>query len=227
MGLTTPSRTNSLVGYTQIARSILIPTMAERTDTPDPSGFDIELLLKQARTYLAFGEQLQPFSERFHETLDREGGDWGEALRQHFDQFKTVLAEAADDPDGHPELARLWTVTLETWQQTAASLGIPAALASLTGHDAEAWQTYQRILGQYFELLRQAARDALDLMEQRLGERAAAGAAVKSLRELYNLWVECNEETYGRMLRGSEYGELNGRLLNALLACYRRGEVPA
>jgi hypothetical protein len=200
--------------------------MAERTEPSDPSGFDIALLLKQARTYLAFGEQLQPLSERFHETLGREG-DWGEALRQHFAQLKMALAEAADDPGGHPDLARLWTVTLDTWQQTAASLGVPATLAPLAGANTEAWQAYQRIQGQYLDLLRQAARDALDLMEQRLGERAAAGTKVESLRELYNLWVECNEDSYGRMLRSPEYGELNGRLLNALLGCYARGDAPA
>lgn len=200
--------------------------MAERTEPSDPSGFDIELLLKQARTYLAFGEQLQPLSERFHETLGKEG-DWGEALRQHFDQLKAALAEAADDPGGHPDLARLWTVTLDAWQQTAASLGIPATLTALAGANTEAWQTYQRIQGQYLDLLRQTARDALDLMEQRLGARAAAGASVESLRELYNLWVECNEDTYGRMLRSPAYGELNGRLLNALLGCHTHGDAPA
>ncbi len=200
--------------------------MAERTEPSDPSGFDIDLLLKQARTYLAFGEQLQPLSERFHETLGREG-DWGEALRQHFAQLKMALAEAADDPGGHPDLARLWTVTLDTWQQAAASLGVPATLSPLAGANTVAWQAYQRIQGQYLDLLRQAARDALDLMEQRLGERAAAGTKVESLRELYNLWVECNEDSYGRMLRSPEYGELNGRLLNALLGCYARGDAPA
>ena len=200
--------------------------MAEQTAPPDSSGFDIELLLKQARTYLAFGEQLQPLSDRLHETLGQDG-DWGEALRQHFDQLKAALTEVADDPGGHPDLARLWTVTLDTWQQAAASLGVPATLAPLAGAKTEAWQTYQKVQGQYLDLLRQAAKDALDLMEQRLGERAVAGATVESLRGLYNLWVECNEETYGRMLRSLDYGALNGRLLNALMGCYARGDAPA
>ncbi|MBS1225436.1 MAG: class poly(R)-hydroxyalkanoic acid synthase subunit PhaE [Proteobacteria bacterium] len=199
--------------------------MAEQTAPPDSSGFDIELLLKQARTYLAFGEQLQPLSDRLHETLGQDG-DWGEALRQHFDQLKAALAQAADDPGSHADLARLWTVSLDTWQQTAASLGVPATLAPLAGANPAAWQAYQKVQGQYLDLLRQAARDALDLMEQRLGERATAGATVESLRELYNLWVECNEETYGRMLRSPEYGALNGCLLNALLGCYTRGDAP-
>lgn len=199
--------------------------MAERPNPSDPSGFSIELLLNQARTYLAFGEQLQPFSERFHETLNPEG-DWGETVRLHFDQLKTALTQAADDPGGHPELARLWNVTLDTWQQVAATL-VPATLAPPADPQSIAWQTYQQIQGQYLNLLRQAAKDALDLLEQRLGERATTGTTVESLRELYNLWVECNEDTYGRMLRSPAYGELNGRLLNALLSCYSRGDAPA
>ena len=62
-------------------------------------------------------------------------------------------------------------------------------------------------------------------MEQRLQGRAAAGQTISSLRELYNLWVECNEETYGHMLHSAEYSELSGRLLNALLVCYPRSEA--
>ncbi|HRF45757.1 MAG TPA: poly(R)-hydroxyalkanoic acid synthase subunit PhaE [Candidatus Competibacteraceae bacterium] len=197
--------------------------MAERTDPPDPSGFNVELLLKQARTYLAFGEQLQPLSVRFHETLEQEG-DWNTALRQYFDAIKIALAQATDDPGSHPELAQLWTVTLDTWQQAIASLGFPASIASLAGSNAEAWQAYQRAQTQYLGLLRQAAKDALDLMEQRLTAQAT-GATVASLRALYNLWVECNEETYGRMLRSAEYGEFSGRLLNTLLRCHPAGET--
>lgn len=200
--------------------------MAEQTDTSGPNGFDIELLLKQARTYLAFGEQFQPFNERFHATLSQEG-DWGEALRRHFDELKNTLAEAANDPGGHPDLARLWTLTLESWQQVAAALGVSSTLGPPVGSDPEMWRVYQQTQAQHLNLLRQAARDALDLMEQRLGERTAGGGKVENLRELYNLWVECNEETHGRLLRRDEYGEVNGRLLNALLGCYRRGGAAA
>ena len=198
--------------------------MAERTDPSDPSGFNVELLLKQARAYLAFGEQLQPLSARFHETLAQEG-DWNTALRQYFDAIKTALGQAADDPGSHPELARLWTATLDIWQQAIASLGFPASMALRTDSNADAWQAHQRAQTQYLGLLRQAAKDALDLMEQRLTTQAAAGLTVDSLRDLYNLWVECNEETYGQMLRSAEYGEFSGRLLNTLLHCYPAGET--
>ena len=195
--------------------------MAERTDPPDPSGFNVELLLKQARTYLAFGEQLQPLSVRFHEMLEQEG-DWNAALHQYFDEIKTALTQAADDPGGHPELAGVWTVTLDTWQQTLAALDFPTSIAPLSDTNPDAWQAYQRTQTQYLGLLRQAAKEALDLMEQRLITQAAAGPTVDSLRVLYNLWVECNEETYGRMLRSAEYSEFSGRMLNSLLGIAKK-----
>jgi len=198
--------------------------MAEPTDTSNHSGFTVEMLLNHARSYVAFGEQLQPLSARFQETLAHEG-DWNTALGQYFDQIKVALTQGTDDPGSHPELAQLWTATLDTWQKAIASLDFSASIAPLADLNSEAWQAYQRIQGEYLGLLRQSAKESLDLMEQRLTQQAAAGTTVESLRDLYNLWVECNEETYGRMLRSAEYGERSGRMLNSLLRCYPAGEA--
>lgn len=195
--------------------------MLDQSEKSDSGMFDIELLLKQARTYLAFGEQIHRFADRCQDTL-REEADWGSALRRHFDEFRDVIAQSATDPGVNPELARLWTLSLDTWRQATAALGIP--LAAPDNLNAAAWGEYQRAQNDYLELLRRAALAALDLMEQRLGERAATGHPPGSLRELYNLWVDCNEETYGRMLRGDEYSEVSGRLFNALFACYQKDE---
>ena len=46
--------------------------MADQTIKSDAGMFDVELLLKQARTYLAFGEQTRQFAERFQESLRNE-----------------------------------------------------------------------------------------------------------------------------------------------------------
>jgi hypothetical protein len=194
--------------------------MADQTNPSPPDALDTELLFKQARSYLAFGEQMCQFAERFHDNV-QNGADWGSVLRQHFDQFKTAIAQSAEDPRVNPDLAQLWTLTLEIWQQTAASLGV----ATPDGRDADAWRAYRQVQSQYLGMLQQTAREALNLMEQQLSERATAGKTVDSLRELYNLWVDCNERTYGRLLRSDQYSELSGRLFNTLLRCYPRGEA--
>ena len=197
--------------------------MAESSDTSKPNTFDVELLLKQARTFLAFGEEIRQCSERLQET-SRESADWGSALRQHFERFRAAITTAAGDPNVNPELARLWNLILDTWQQTAESMG-NSLIAPPAQWSSAAWQAYQRTHNQYLNLLQRTASEALDLMEQRLSENAASGKSIDSLRELYNLWVDCNEESYGRMLRSVEYSELSGRLLNALLRCQAPGEA--
>jgi ABC-type transporter Mla subunit MlaD len=194
--------------------------------TSDPGVLNVELVLKQARAYLAFGDQVRTFTDRLSETAEAET-DWGEALRQHFAELKTAIAQSAENPNVNPELARLWLLIAEAWSETAATLGMATKAIPETLRQTEVWRTYQRTQSDYFNQLRNSAVEALDLMEQRLNERAAAGKTVSNLRELYNLWVDCNEETYGRMLRGAAYGELNGRLFNALLRCYARQETPS
>ena len=196
--------------------------MTDQNSTAEPGLFDVELLLKQARAYLAFGEQIRQFAEQSSDA-GAQPPDWDTTLRQHFDRFKAAVAQSTEDSNADPDLARLWTLTLESWQQAASSLGV-SAIAPRADQSADGWRAYQQVQGEYLELLRQSAVAALDLMEQRLRERAAAGMVADSLRELFNLWVDCNEETYGRMLRGAEYSELSGRLLNALLGCCARGE---
>jgi hypothetical protein len=193
--------------------------MADQTDTAaSKNPFDAEFLFEQARSYLAFGEQMSKFSEQLHDDV-RNGVDWGTVLRQNFDRFKTAITESADGPGANPDLARLWTETLDLWQRTAASLGVVAP----KGGDTDAWLAYRQVQSQYLDLLRRAAAAALDLMEQQLGDRATAGKTIDSLRGLYDLWVDCNEKTYGQMLRGTEYSELSGRLFNTLLRCYSQG----
>lgn len=194
--------------------------MADKTDTATPNPISAEFLLEQMRGYVAFGEQMSKLSEQIHDTAQNET-DWGTVLRQNFDRFKAAIVESADDPNVNPELAQLWTQTLDIWQQTVTSLkGVGPR-----GEETDAWLAHREVQAQYLGLLRQSAGAALDLMEQRLSERATTGKVIDSLRELYNLWVDCNERTYGRMLRSIEYSEFSGRLFNSLLRCYPKGAI--
>ena len=196
--------------------------MTDPTDTPSapPNPFDTEFLIKQARSYLAFGEQMSAFSSQLHGDL-QDGEDWGAVLRRNFDQFKAATMGSAGDASAAPEQGQLWTQMLDLWRQSTATLG-PEAPA---GGETDAWRAYRQVQNQYLDLLRRSASAALDLLEQQLHDRANAGKSIDSLRALYNLWVDCNEKTYGQMLRGADYSELNGRLFNSLLQCYPKGET--
>jgi class III poly(R)-hydroxyalkanoic acid synthase PhaE subunit len=61
--------------------------------------------------------------------------------------------------------------------------------------------------------------DALDLLERQIRERA--GAPLNSFRELYELWVECGEQIYGKVARSEAYSKLQAELGNATMRLKR------
>lgn len=191
--------------------------------TPDLGIFDVELALRQARTYLAFADQVRTVTDHLGQAA-ADHDDWGTALQQHFAQLKIALAQSAENPQLNPELAKMWMLTADTWQSAATALGVAVDQTPGSFPQTAAWSAYQQTQSAYFAQLRGAALRALDLMEQRLAQTEAI--TINSLRDLYDLWVECNEETYGEMLRSTEYAQLNGALFNALLRCCVPTEQP-
>ena len=85
--------------------------MADPSET-SPAGFDAELLLKQARAYLAFGEQIRQVTDRFQDSLDQET-DWRTAARRQFEQFKEAIAQSSRAPGVNSDLARLSAMTVD------------------------------------------------------------------------------------------------------------------
>ena len=53
---------------------------------------------------------------------------------------------------------------------------------------------------------------AMDLLKDRILKLGKDGSKLKSLKEVYNLWVDCNEDAYAEYVFSKDYSELNGRL---------------
>ena len=85
------------------------------------------------------------------------------------------------------------------------------------------WNEYQRICQEYNQAMYKVSIDAIDAMRQRILNMTKEGKELKSLREIYDLWIDCNEESYASYVYTPEFSELYGRLANALLAVKQHG----
>jgi hypothetical protein len=121
---------------------------------------------------------MSKFSEQLHPTTSEGGVDWGTVLRQNFDRFKTAIAESpmvlAPIPTWPGSGPRRWTCG-----NNRRFLG---------SRRSEGWghRRLARLSAGPKPIPRPAAAAAaaaLDLMEQQLGDRAAAGKTIDSLRE--------------------------------------------
>jgi poly[(R)-3-hydroxyalkanoate] polymerase subunit PhaE len=73
-------------------------------------------------------------------------------------------------------------------------------------------------LQEYAHLHGRLGIDTLDRLSKKIIARAEKGEEIKSLREIYDLWIDCCEEAYNEFAFTEEYAEAYGRLINALMA---------
>lgn len=77
---------------------------------------------------------------------------------------------------------------------------------------------YERALQEYYSAHGRLGVDSLERLLKKIMERMETGEDIKTLREVYDLWVDCGEEAYNSFVFTQEYAEIYGRLVNALMA---------
>lgn len=83
---------------------------------------------------------------------------------------------------------------------------------------------YERALQEYTQLHSKTGIDTLERMSKKVIERAEKGQEIKSLREIYDLWVDCCEEAYNDIVFTEQYQDAYGHLINALMALKHHGQ---
>ena len=126
--------------------------------------------------------------------------------------------------------ANPWAQLLETlWSQfdvtrsaagalSGASLGPPLGL--MREHE-QAWRDlaaahadYKRIETELLAVIHRVQLDALALLEQRIRDRGAS-EPLKSVRELYDLWIEAGEQVFAECAHSSTYCRTQAAFANA------------
>jgi class III poly(R)-hydroxyalkanoic acid synthase PhaE subunit len=113
------------------------------------------------------------------------------------------------------------SVGREAGQRFLEALGKLPALGIAREH-AEAWRELAAAQRECQELeqalrleLTRLQNDVLTRLEQRIRERAETGKPLVQWRELYDLWIECGEQTYAQLAHSEAYSKLQGELGNA------------
>jgi len=83
---------------------------------------------------------------------------------------------------------------------------------------------YQRVSQEYNQAHAKVGVDTLDCMLHKIIEMSDKGEEITSLRQVYDLWVDCGEATYAKYVSSDEYSELYGRMVNALMALKKQGQ---
>lgn len=83
---------------------------------------------------------------------------------------------------------------------------------------AQLGANYQEAMDDYLKAFAKQGLESVEALRARVKVMSEEGKSISTLRELYDLWVEVNEEIYGKFAMTDEYQVVYGDMVNALMA---------
>lgn len=84
---------------------------------------------------------------------------------------------------------------------------------------------YQRALQEYVHAHGRLGADAVGRFVKKVLEQAEQGKEITTLREVYDLWVDCGEEAYNAFVLTDEYAQIYSDLVNSMLALKHQSQA--
>ncbi len=215
-----------------------------KTDMPYESSNIFEKVLDQCRNYYFMSEQfsslldgmngLENDKDRMTEFINKSFKEIESAFsrgkntfnlngfldnfEQPIDLMKSAFSNSTFDPgkilDGvNPDLGKLRDQML-----SIPGLGYSRESQDKSNRAIKLWANYQENYQEYQSVMLRLNQEALDLMRDRIISTSKDGESIDSMRQIYDLWIESNEKVYGDYVYTKEYAELNGRLVNSMMA---------
>ena len=103
------------------------------------------------------------------------------------------------------------------------------------GYSREQQDKYQKLIRLWAEFLDnyqayQSVMDqlnskSLERMRKKIVKMSKDGEYITSMRQVYDLWIDCSETVYGDYVCTDEYAELNANLVNSLMAFKQKSQA--
>ncbi|MCB1622546.1 MAG: hypothetical protein KDI44_17620 [Thiothrix sp.] len=174
--------------------------------TPSPLQPVTRQVMEAGRAYLSLAAQAQ--------SAGQEGGSpvdgWVAAMEKHFGDWRSQLEQGAGKLGLDPSV--LAGNPFVFWQQLLDGKGVeqlPAPLSTLV-------QNYQQQAREFFKAFSTQGQEAVETLRKNLNQMAEQGKGVKSINELYKLWVGTSEQVFGRFAQTDQYQSLYGNMVNAM-----------
>ena len=201
-------------------------------------------LLQHSNSWQSLSEQFNDLLNAVS-AGNENNADWQAALNEQIQLMKNRMLNGYTNTGGNIWQAGMQT-PMDSWQKLSSSLfsatdattaKFPFAnmeggfekLFSFPGlqtnrvvqeqmqEGVKLWQTYQSNYQTYCEALNKIDLNSLDKLQEKFITFANQGKSISSLRDLYDLWVDSQEEAYSQHVLTEEYSKLYGQLINSLM----------
>ncbi len=117
----------------------------------------------------------------------------------------------------HMPISQNWQEQLEKVLATPA-VGLNRESQERLQELAQLGANYQEAMDDYLKAFAKQGIESVEALRTRVNTMRKEAKTINSLRELYDLWVDVNEEVYGKFAMTDEYQVVYGDMVNALMA---------
>jgi class III poly(R)-hydroxyalkanoic acid synthase PhaE subunit len=213
---------------------------------PPEAKLAFDNILQQTQLYYSMADDFAGMLRDISMT-DRNTGDWREVMSRHLGKMKAQYDACETGHQAWSTLSPLFRpALLDGWRNLARAMSIsPEDIFENPVHDeieklqqrlsaipgigptrefqeklASAlalWKQYELHYRNYHSTLSQLGKLALDRLESRIIRLAGEGGRITSLRQIYNYWIDANEEVFSGFVFNDDYARLYADLVNALM----------
>lgn len=133
---------------------------------------------------------------------------WMKQSKEFFESADKNLKEifgkhSIANPEEHLKQVEQWLETLKKqWESSQLT------------KEQKAYQEYWKMMAKMYS-------DASDMMLQEWIKRSHHDNAIKNIRELYELWIQCCHSVYQKSLQSNAYQEAYGDFMNAAIKFWK------
>ena len=202
-------------------------------------------VLRQSQAFYSILDQFARLLSEAAAAQDNDE-EWQSILSRYFDTMRKEAFKSEFSSGGKPGIYS-WVSPITIWQQMLSGMPHEPAglfremmtddyrdffqkLLTLPGADQysaeyqekiregmKLWDKFFNKSREYHALYEKLGIAALDLLEKKLLELGGSGGKISSLRELYNLWIDCNEQTFSEYMKDDHYSKIYSELVNLLM----------
>lgn len=226
-------------------------TLAEGKTAPQGPA-DVYRLFEQGKNYLVFAESFRRFADAAL-GKSKGGGGINDALSSMLGEMRKAMSfSTADAVPGVSEFLSFFSWPVESWRSVLGDAGNLASagppfdlnifadpLKLMSGApsvglsrewDARLKRLQQSLAAQneaYAKLLAEHGRIARLAVERFAGQftgKKSKQGEIATLRELYDLWVDCGEAAYREIVMSDQYAKAYGKFTNAVMNTRVQGQ---
>ncbi len=199
---------------------------------PDKNKTVFNSVLDQSKVFYSIANQ---FTSMLNDISKQPSGqdDWQGIMFSHLEKMKSMFDLFQQNSDLSSMVpGMMWASPMDMWNQVMSSMipdesasklleipgiGLTRDLQQKSQKTIRLWNDYQQNSNKYNATFAMLGKQALDKLGQDILVMAESDKKITSLKDLYNMWVDANEEMFAEYAQTEEYSKLYADLVNSLV----------